>query len=150
MENLDLQLACEDALIPALHDFQHWLTLAIPADKQHWDITLRIVDKAESQQLNCDYRGKDYPTNVLSFPADVPEHLNIPLLGDLVICAPVVAEEAREQGKPINAHWAHLCIHGALHLLGFDHETDEQAAEMETLETQLILGLGFADPYLSP
>lgn len=149
MENLDLQLACEDANIPPLHNFKTWLKLAIPAEQQDWDITLRVVDEAESRMLNNDYRGKDYPTNVLSFPADVPAELNIPLLGDLVICAAVVAREAQEQGKPIQAHWAHLCIHGALHLLGFDHETEEEANIMEALETKLVMGLGFADPYLA-
>ena len=149
MENLDLQLACEDTQLPSLEEFKTWLALAIPAEQHSWDITLRLVDEAESQMLNRDYRGKDYPTNVLSFPADIPVELNIPLLGDLVICAAVVAREAAEQGKPLKAHWAHLCIHGALHLLGFDHETEEQACKMEALETKLIMGLGFADPYHS-
>ncbi len=149
VENLDLQMASTAANIPTLNEFQAWLALAIPQQQRDWDITLRVVDEAESQTLNRDYRDKDYPTNVLSFPADVPEELNIPLLGDLVICAPVVAREAAEQGKPLKAHWAHLCIHGALHLLGYDHETDADAQIMEALETQLIMGLGFADPYLA-
>ncbi|RYD88553.1 MAG: rRNA maturation RNase YbeY [Sphingobacteriales bacterium] len=148
MDNLDLQLAYEDADIPQLHEFKTWLQAAIPLEKHQWDITLRVVDELESQTLNRDYRGKDYSTNVLSFVADVPEELNIPLLGDLVICAPVVAREAQQQGKALNAHWAHLCIHGALHLLGYDHETEEEAQTMEALETKLVMGLGFADPYL--
>ena len=147
VENLDLQVASSAQDIPTLDDFQTWLALAIPGDQQHWDITIRVVDEAESQSLNRDYRNKDYATNVLSFPADVPAELNIPLLGDLVICAPVVAREAAEQAKPAKAHWAHLCIHGALHLLGYDHETEAEAEEMEALETKLIMGLGFADPY---
>jgi len=149
VDNLDLQLASSEASLPTLDDFKTWLSLAIPSEQQQWDITLRVVDEAESQSLNRDYRGKDYPTNVLSFPADVPAELNIPLLGDLVICAPVVAREACEQGKPLAAHWAHLCIHGALHLLGYDHQTDEEAEVMEAIETKLIMGLGFADPYTS-
>ncbi|HEY6528604.1 MAG TPA: rRNA maturation RNase YbeY [Cellvibrionaceae bacterium] len=148
MDNLDLQLACEDADLPELYEFKAWLHAAIPPEKHQWDITLRVVDEPESQTLNRDYRGKDYPTNVLSFVADVPEELNIPLLGDLVICAPVVAREAQQQGKLLKAHWAHLCIHGALHLLGYDHETEEEAHTMEALETKLVMGLGFADPYL--
>lgn len=149
VDNLDLQLASSEASLPTLDDFKAWLSLAIPSEQQQWDITLRVVDEAESQSLNRDYRGKDYPTNVLSFPADVPAELNIPLLGDLVICAPVVAREACEQGKHLAAHWAHLCIHGALHLLGYDHQTDEEAEAMEAIETKLIMGLGFADPYTS-
>lgn len=149
VDNLDLQLASSEASLPTLDNFKTWLSLAIPSEQQQWDITLRVVDEAESQSLNRDYRGKDYPTNVLSFPADVPAELNIPLLGDLVICAPVVAREACEQGKPLAAHWAHLCIHGALHLLGYDHQTDEEAEAMEAIETKLIMGLGFADPYTS-
>lgn len=149
MDNLDLQLASSATNLPTLDEFKTWLSLAIPSEQQQWDITLRVVDEAESQSLNRDYRGKDYPTNVLSFPADVPAELNIPLLGDLVICAPVVAREACEQGKPLAAHWAHLCIHGALHLLGYDHQTDEEAEAMEAIETKLIMGLGFADPYTS-
>jgi probable rRNA maturation factor len=147
VENLDLQLACADTHLPTLDEFKTWLALAIPAEQHTWDITLRLVDEAESQSLNRDYRGKDYATNVLSFPADVPAELNIPLLGDLVICAAVVAREATEQNKPLQAHWAHLCIHGALHLLGYDHQTDEDAAVMEAIETKLIIGLGFSDPY---
>ncbi|HRH79262.1 MAG TPA: rRNA maturation RNase YbeY [Cellvibrionaceae bacterium] len=149
VDNLDLQLASSATNLPTLDEFKTWLSLAIPSEQQQWDITLRVVDEAESQSLNRDYRGKDYPTNVLSFPADVPAELNIPLLGDLVICAPVVAREACEQGKPLAAHWAHLCIHGALHLLGYDHQTDEEAEAMEAIETKLIMGLGFADPYTS-
>ena len=100
VDNLDLQLASSATNLPTLDEFKTWLSLAIPSEQQQWDITLRVVDEAESQSLNRDYRGKDYPTNVLSFPADVPAELNIPLLGDLVICAPVVAREACEQGKP--------------------------------------------------
>jgi probable rRNA maturation factor len=147
VDNLDLQVASSAQDIPNLDEFKTWLALAIPSAQQDWDITVRVVDEEESQSLNRDYRNKDYATNVLSFPADVPAELNIPLLGDLVICAPVVAREAIEQTKPLKAHWAHLCIHGALHLLGYDHETEAEAEEMEALETQLIMGLGFADPY---
>jgi probable rRNA maturation factor len=149
VENLDLQLACEDTNIPSLHDFKSWLMLSIPSEQHSWDITVRLVNEVESQALNMDYRGKDYPTNVLSFPADVPAELNIPLLGDLVICSAVVAREAQEQGKALQAHWAHLCIHGALHLIGYDHESEAEALVMEALETKLVMGLGFADPYLA-
>ena len=102
----------------------------------------------EGQSLNHTYRGKDYATNVLSFPADLPPELDLPLLGDLVVCAPVVAREATEQHKQLNAHWAHMVIHGCLHLLGYDHIDDAEADEMEALERELLAQLGIADPYL--
>ncbi len=108
---------------------------------------MRIVDEDESQQLNGQYRQKDKPTNVLSFPADLPEELQLPLLGDLVICAPVVAREAEDQNKALDAHWAHMLVHGTLHLLGYDHIDETDATEMEALETQIITELGFAPPY---
>jgi probable rRNA maturation factor len=98
-------------------------------------------------QLNQHYRGKPGPTNVLSFPADLPESLQLPLLGDIVICAPVVAREAVEQGKPAAAHWAHMAVHGALHLLGYDHICETEATEMEDLETAILATLGFPCPY---
>lgn len=111
------------------------------------DMTIRVVDSNESQQLNHQYRGKDKPTNVLSFPSDLPEEIGINLLGDLVICAPVVAEEAKQQSKPLLAHWAHMVIHGTLHLQGYDHIEDDQAEAMEALEIKLLQGLNFANPY---
>ncbi|MGL5337628.1 MAG: rRNA maturation RNase YbeY, partial [Aeromonas veronii] len=95
------------------------------------------------------YRGKDKPTNVLSFPFEAPPGLELPLLGDLVICRQVVEREAEEQGKPLMAHWAHMVVHGSLHLLGYDHIEDEEAEEMEALERDIMQELGFADPYLS-
>jgi probable rRNA maturation factor len=111
------------------------------------EITLRVVDEAESQRLNRDYRGIDRPTNVLSFSYDPPPGSD-PLIGDLVICAPVVAREAAEQGKPLEAHWAHMVVHGTLHLLGHDHQNDEEAREMESLEVKILAELGFPDPYV--
>ena len=111
------------------------------------DSLIRLVDEAESRQLNRDYRGKDRPTNVLSFPFEAPPEVLTPLLGDLVICAPVVVREAREQGKPADAHWAHMLVHGVLHLLGYDHLEPAEADEMEALERDILAGLGFPDPY---
>ena len=108
-----------------------------------------LVDEDESRSLNCEYRDRDYPTNVLSFPADLPPELNIPLLGDLVVCVQVVQREAAEQRKSAESHWAHMVIHGCLHLLGHDHIDDEQAEEMEEIERQLMAELGFADPYIA-
>jgi probable rRNA maturation factor len=105
------------------------------------------VDTKEACSLNRHYRGKDYATNVLSFPADLPPEMQVPLLGDLVICAPVVAKEAAEQGKSLAAHYAHLTIHGVLHLLGLDHEDEREAEAMERIERELLADLGYADPY---
>jgi probable rRNA maturation factor len=145
---LDIQRASASADLPDDESFRLWAGLALQNRPGH-ELTIRLVDEEESQALNRDYRHKDYPTNVLSFPADLPPELNIPLLGDLVVCAPVVAREAQEQGKPLQAHWAHMVIHGCLHLTGYDHIEDAEADEMESLERQLLAQLGIADPYLS-
>ena len=112
------------------------------------ELSLRIVGRSEMQQLNGTYRGRDYATNVLSFPADLPAELELPLLGDIAICAPVVNDEAREQGKESPAHWEHMLVHGVLHLLGYDHQNDTEADEMEALETRILQRLGRPDPYL--
>lgn len=148
MIELDLQNACSAGGLPAAEDFQRWCEIALRARQGDSELTIRLVDEAEGQELNRTWRGKDYPTNVLSFPADVPdEFLDIPLLGDMVICAQVVAREAAEQGKAPMAHWAHLVIHGCLHLLGYDHIEDAEAEEMEALERVLLAELGYPDPY---
>jgi probable rRNA maturation factor len=110
-------------------------------------LCVRIVGPAESRRLNRRYRGKDRPTNVLSFPASAEERTLTRALGDLVICAAVVAREAREQCKPLAAHWAHMVVHGTLHLLGYDHERSRAATRMERLETAILAGLGYPDPY---
>jgi probable rRNA maturation factor len=110
-------------------------------------ITVRVVGSEESRRLNGGYRSKDKPTNVLSFPASTEERAMGGALGDLVICAPVVAREAREQGKPLRGHWAHMVVHGTLHLLGYDHEQSHAARRMEGLEVEILRGLGFHDPY---
>ena len=133
---------------PSASEFQRWVELAL-GDNQSAQVSIRIVDEDESQSLNRIYRGKDSPTNVLSFPMNIPEEFNVPMLGDLVICAPVVAREAREQHKSATEHWAHMVIHGMLHLQGYDHIDDEQAEEMESLEIKLLHQLGFANPYES-
>jgi len=121
--------------------------MAIPADDLR-ELTIRIVDEAEGSELNSRWREKSGPTNVLSFPAEPMPGAPDDTLGDIVICAPVVAREAAEQGKLFEAHWAHLTIHGVLHLRGYDHQTDAEAAEMEALETQLLKQLEYPDPYL--
>jgi probable rRNA maturation factor len=111
------------------------------------ELTVRLVDEAESQELNSRYRGKDAPTNVLSFPAELPPGTGIPLLGDIVICAPLVQIEAMAQNKPVRAHWAHLVIHGVLHLIGHDHQGEQEAEAMEALEVDLLFSLGYDNPY---
>ena len=142
------QSADQSEVPPSTSEFQQWVDLAMQDDKPA-QVSIRIVDEAESQQLNKAYRGKDKPTNVLSFPMDVPEEFNMPMLGDLVICAPVVAREAQEQNKSLKAHWAHMVIHGMLHLQGYDHISDDEAEEMESLEIELMQQLGYTNPYLS-
>lgn len=112
------------------------------------EVSIRLLDGDEMRQLNHRYRDRDYATNVLSFPAEFPEELDLPLIGDIAICAPVVNDEAREQGKSTAAHWDHMLVHGVLHLLGYDHENDDEAAVMEALETRVLATLGWPDPYV--
>lgn len=145
---LDFQLASNASGIPSEAQFQQWLDAAVTPFQDNAEVTIRIVDEAESQQLNFDYREKDKPTNVLSFPFQQPPGIEeLPLLGDLVICAQVVEREATEQNKPLAAHWAHMVVHGCLHLLGFDHITEDEAQEMEAEEIQILADLGFPNPY---
>ena len=144
---LDLQLATEATDIPSEAALKRYLDAAISPFQAEAEVTIRIVDAAESQQLNFDYRHKDKPTNVLSFPFQAPAGIELPLLGDIVICVQVVAQEALEQNKALEAHWAHMVVHGCLHLLGFDHINDTDAEEMEAEEVQILQELGFSDPY---
>lgn len=152
MIELDLQNALEsdpDGL-PAEADFQHWVEVALrecAAERDETQLTIRLVDEAEIAELNATYRHKNKPTNVLSFPYEAMPGVDIPLLGDIVICAAVVAQEAAEQEKPLQAHWAHMVIHGTLHLLGYDHIEEDEAERMEGLEIALLGGLGYANPY---
>ncbi len=132
--------------LPADADFTRWVRAALRG-RGAAELVIRIVDATEGRRLNRRWRGKDRATNVLSFPAGLPVGVALPLLGDLVICAPVVAREAAEQGKTPAAHWAHLTVHGTLHLLGYDHATEAQAVVMEPLETAILGTLGFPDPY---
>jgi len=157
MTSPSLELALGYALprtgLPTRPQFRQWVLAALAGAGRRFDseVAIRIVDAAEGQAMNLQYRGRDYATNVLSFPAEVPEGLpedfDFPQLGDLVICAPVVAREAAEQGKALDDHYAHLTVHGVLHLLGFDHIEDDEAEEMEALERRILAGLGIADPY---
>ncbi|TWU85594.1 rRNA maturation RNase YbeY [Haemophilus influenzae] len=147
---VDLQIATENIEgLPTEEQIVQWATAAIQPEGNEVEMTVRIVDEAESHELNLTYRGKDRSTNVLSFPFECPDEVELPLLGDLVICRQVVEREAAEQEKPLMAHWAHMVVHGGLHLLGYDHIEDDEAEEMESLETQIMQGLGFDDPYLA-
>lgn len=143
---LCLQNASGAGDIPEQSEFEQWVETALQGMPAAI-LTIRIVDEAESAALNGQYRHKAGATNVLSFPAELPEAVDLPLLGDLVICAPLVASEAAEQGKPVKAHWAHLVIHGTLHLLGYDHIEAAEAEEMESLEIRLLRQLGLSNPY---
>ena len=144
---VEVQQASEADEIPPDTSFQRWAEAALEGRQTDAELVVRVVDEAESQQLNRDYRGMDKPTNVLSFPFDAPPGVDIDLIGDLVICAPVVQREALEQGKAAEAHWAHMTVHGVLHLLGYDHIEDDQADEMEALERTILAGLNYPDPY---
>ena len=147
---VDLQIATENLEgLPTEEQIVQWATAAVQPEGDEVEMTVRIVDEAESHELNLTYRGKDRPTNVLSFPFECPDEVELPLLGDLVICRQVVEREAAEQEKPLMAHWAHMVVHGSLHLLGYDHIEDDEAEEMESLEAQIMQGLGFDDPYLA-
>jgi len=144
--DVDVQNATSFETLPDDAQFSLWVETAL---REHLvaELTLRLVDRDESQELNSRYRGKDKPTNVLSFPAELPPGLDIPLLGDIVICAPLVGEESEAQHKSSQAHWAHLVIHGVLHLLGHDHQDEQEAAEMEAIEVELLASLGYGNPY---
>lgn len=150
---IDIQRITEDSSLPADDTLKEWVTAALrqAGVLDDVELTLRLVDTEEIRQLNHEYRDRDYATNVLSFPAELPEDvqslLPIRLLGDVVICGQIVQREATEQDKPLVAHWAHMVIHGCLHLLGYDHIEPADAERMEALEIEVLQGLGFANPY---
>lgn len=151
---VDLQIASEnEQSLPKQEQIETWVSAAIAAasdeNRDEAELTVRIVDAAESEALNSQYRGKDKPTNVLSFPFENPPGITLPLLGDLIICKGVVEKEAIEQNKQLISHWAHMLIHGTLHLLGYDHIEEEEAETMERIETNLMIELGYNAPYLS-
>lgn len=143
---VDLQNVYEGSGVPERKLFQTWAQAAWQGE-QDSEVTIRIVGALESQALNHEYRGKDKPTNVLSFPFEALAGITVPLAGDLIICAPVVEKEAHEQHKTSEAHWAHMVIHGMLHLQGYDHIEDNDAEVMEALEIRLLSQLGFNNPY---
>ena len=144
---IEVQYAVASEVLPSADDIRHWVSHALQGGRDDVELVVRIVDEAEMTALNQRYRGKSGVTNVLSFPYEPLPGVSSRLLGDIVVCAPVVAEEAVRQGKSLDAHWAHLVMHGVLHLRGHDHHHDPDAHRMETLETRLLAGLGFDDPY---
>lgn len=151
---VDVQIACNDPGIPSDDEIRSWVELAVDSAGTELngqiEVAVRVVDADEIRTLNGQYRQQDNLTNVLSFPAGDSHGLHggdVLLLGDVVVCAAVVSAEAEAQGKKIADHWAHMLVHGALHLLGYDHEADSEAAAMERLETRILTGRGVADPY---
>ncbi|WP_225639367.1 rRNA maturation RNase YbeY [Candidatus Profftia sp. (ex Adelges kitamiensis)] len=141
---LDLQIACKNIEgIPNKDNFYHWLNIALRQYKKNTEITIRLIDDTESYKLNMTYRGQHKPTNVLSFPFESPLGMNIPLLGDIIICRQIVERESKEQNISLISHWAHMVIHGSLHLLGYNHIFDNEAEEMEALETEIMQELGY-------
>ena len=143
---VDLQHACDSESTPAETELCQWAEAGWLGDGDT-EITLRVVDEIESAELNSRYRHRESPTNVLSFPFEAPDGVELALLGDLVICSGVVQREAQEQGKTLPAHWAQMVIHGMLHLQGYDHQNECQASIMESLEARILNRLGFSDPY---
>ncbi|GGE57133.1 endoribonuclease YbeY [Streptosporangium jomthongense] len=143
---VDFQKVFDGPGVPSESRFQDWARAAW-LEQDPSEVTIRIVDIDESRALNHQFRGQDKPTNVLSFPFEAPAGITVPLAGDLVICAPVVEDEAREQAKSPLAHWAHMVVHGMLHLQGYDHINDKDAEAMEALEIRLLAQLGISNPY---
>jgi len=146
MIDLDLQFA-SSAYTPSEEQFETWVKAALSGRRDETELTIRVVDQEESRGLNDQYRGKDKPTNVLSFPFETLDYMELPLIGDVVICASIVEQEAQEQVKEVDAHWAHMVVHGILHLLGYDHIDEDDAKIMETLEIKILADLGYSNPY---
>lgn len=139
--SLSIQYASNAIDLPSRNQLRKWVKATLRVETE---ATIRIVDESEARELNNTYRGKDYATNVLTFPLTEEPHL----MGDIIICAPIVIKEAREQNKSTEAHFAHLTVHGTLHLHGYDHVSDEQAGLMESIEVTILTKLGYPDPYL--
>lgn len=144
---VDIQYATDFMNCPDAAMIQQWVKAALANTKQSHSLSLKIIDEDEMKMLNYYYRQKQKPTNVLSFPCQLPIEVRGDMLGDIAICAPVVNQEAIQQNKPLQAHFAHMVVHGVLHLLGFDHENDQDASKMESLEVTILESLGFKDPY---
>jgi probable rRNA maturation factor len=147
MADISIDNASSAEHMPDNEKLKQWCECALAQQKPDAELSLRIVDEAEMQNLNANYRHQDKSTNVLSFPSELPTELGLALIGDIVVCPQVVEREAQEQNKSSDAHWAHMMIHGTLHLLGYDHINNNDALEMEALEIQLLQSLGYSNPY---
>ncbi|MEE9141362.1 MAG: rRNA maturation RNase YbeY [Gammaproteobacteria bacterium] len=145
--DVEVQFAVDADGLPKPEEFVRWIEAALDGKREEAEVAVRIVAADESRWLNASYRGKDRPTNVLSFPVGLPDDVEVPLLGDVILCAQVAREEAAARGKPLTAHLAHLTVHGVLHLLGYDHLENGQAETMEALEVAILRRLGYPDPY---
>ncbi|MCP4300356.1 MAG: rRNA maturation RNase YbeY [Gammaproteobacteria bacterium] len=152
---VEVQIACDDSFVPSAKEIETWVSRAVAASGRNFaseiELSVRLVDREEMRTLNRDYRQTDAVTNVLSFPVAAIDGLpadTAQTLGDIVVCATVVSKEAAAQKKPLANHWAHMLVHGTLHLLGYDHETDADAAEMESLEARILTDYGLTDPYV--
>jgi len=145
---VQMQIASRSRRLPSARKVRRWIESTLATQRGTRTIGVRLVDRSESRRLNATYRSSNRPTNVLSFSAPARQPGGERLLGDLVICAPVVAEEARAQGKEIDAHWAHLVVHGTLHLLGYGHERPRAARAMEAREVRILARLGYSNPYV--
>ena len=148
MNLIEIQTIYHSLGQPDQHQIQGWVDTALEGLNEETEIVIRIVDELESASLNKQYRQKTGPTNILSFPVDVPDEIELSLLGDLVICAPVLEKEAKEQNKVLHEHWAHIIIHGVLHLLGYDHINDDDAEIMEAKEISILTKLNIKNPYI--
>ncbi|MFN7784098.1 MAG: rRNA maturation RNase YbeY [Lysobacterales bacterium] len=147
MSRIDVSYGLPRAGLPAAGTLRAYAEAALAGRREDGELSVRLVDADEGRALNRDYRDKDYATNVLSFAAELPPGVPLPILGDLVLCAPVIAREAEEQGKPLKHHYAHMLVHGVLHLLGHDHMDEAEAEAMEAIEREVLEGLGIPDPY---
>ncbi len=144
---LEIQIASKEKHLPSEGALRQWAQIALEQDGADAGVVIRIVDEEESRRLNDKYRDRDKPTNVLSFPFEAPPGVPVNHIGDLVVCAPLVSAQAIAQGKPLEHHWAHMIVHGILHLRGYDHMTEEDAERMESLERNLLQSMGIPDPY---
>jgi len=145
--SIEVQCETNNEHCPSTRDIQAWITATLKKIKKSGTLSIMVIDEKEMQALNFKYRKKDKPTNVLSFPCHLPIELKGDILGDIVVCAPIVEMEAQSQQKPLINHWAHMIVHGVLHLLGYDHEKEEDAKMMEQHEIDILADLGFSNPY---
>ncbi len=147
MNTVEIQLASKSKFIPDQQQFQNWVDAVLTDESQHSEIVIRVIDEDEMIEFNQQYRHKSGPTNILSFPFEAPDSVESDLLGDLLVCAPVIETESKQQKKTLENHWAHIIVHGVLHLIGYDHINDMDAEEMEALEVMILKTITINNPY---